>query len=825
MALKLQAFTGVLLAMLVGTALQLAQPRLWPWQGYAALGVLGLLLCGAAWRWRRAGAMLLVLGVAACAAASVGLRALAYQSQALPARWEGVELQVQGTVQAMPQWSDNGQRFRFAPRQATYQGQPVALPPLLELHWAFPAARGDALAADSDRLAAVWAGQHWDFTVRLKAPHGARNPHGFDYELWLWEQGIQATGQVRATATTVPRLLGEDRWRYAVERARQQVRDAIVQTLQRPEAALPEREQAARAAGVVAALVVGDQRAIERSDWALFRTTGVAHLMSISGLHITLFAWLAMHAVGVLWRCVPRWCLRWPAPHAALVGGCLLACGYALFSGWGLPAQRTVLMLASVALLRVLGLRWPWQQVWLLAAVVVVLADPWALWQAGFWLSFVAVGVLIASDSVAARACQQRPKGVFERIRRFVREQSVVSLALAPLTLLLFGQVSVVGWLANLLAIPWVTLVVTPLSLLGLLWPPLWQLAAASLAPLWWWLHLLASSSSAVLVLPAAPLWAGALALCGAGLLVLPWPWWLRTLGLPLLLPLAAWQSARPPVGEFELLAADVGQGSAVWLRTAHHALLYDAGPRWGTHSDAGDRVLVPLLRALGGGLDTLLLSHSDSDHRGGAAAVLAAYPGASVRGASAGAATTLPPAQACVAGQRWQWDGVVFELLHPPTAAQPPAGNGESCVLRVQSQSGQVALLVGDIEQAQEQALLAQGAALRASVLLVPHHGSRTSSSPAFVAAVAPRWAVVQAGYRNRFGHPHAQVVQRYQAVGAQVVNTVDCGAARWPSWQPEALQCERVLRQRYWQHPGGQGPDPGGVLGGARATPPLGP
>lgn len=454
MVLKLQAFTGVLLAMLVGTALQLAQPRLWPWQGYAALGVLGLLLCGAAWRWRRAGAMLLVLGVAACAAASVGLRALAYQSQALPARWEGVELQVQGTVQAMPQWSDNGQRFRFAPRQATYQGQPVALPPLLELHWAFPAARGDALAADSDRLAAVWAGQHWDFTVRLKAPHGARNPHGFDYELWLWEQGIQATGQVRATATTVPRLLGEDRWSYAVERARQQVRDAIVQTLQRPEAALPEREQAARAAGVVAALVVGDQRAIERSDWALFRTTGVAHLMSISGLHITLFAWLAMHAVGVLWRCVPRWCLRWPAPHAALVGGCLLACGYALFSGWGLPAQRTVLMLASVALLRVLGLRWPWQQVWLLAAVVVVLADPWALWQAGFWLSFVAVGVLIASDSVAARACQQRPKGVFERIRRFVREQSVVSLALAPLTLLLFGQVSVVGWLANLLAIP-----------------------------------------------------------------------------------------------------------------------------------------------------------------------------------------------------------------------------------------------------------------------------------------------------------------------------------------------------------------------------------
>jgi competence protein ComEC len=583
-----------------------------------------------------------------------------------------------------------------------------------------------------------------------------------------------------------------------VEQARQHVRDAIAAQLAGADP---------RAAGVVAALVTGDQRAIDRADWDLFRATGVAHLMSISGLHITLFAWIAAAAVGWLWRRSARLCRWWPAPSAALAGGVLLAAGYALFSGWGVPAQRTVGMLAVVALLRLAGRRWPWRQVWLLACAAVVLADPWALLQAGFWLSFVAVGVLFASDFVAAGANPAGAGGLFGSIKRFLREQWVVTLALTPLTLLLFGQVSAVGALANLAAIPWVTLVVTPLALLGVLWAPLWSAAAASLAPLAALLQALAAWPLAVVPLPAAPLWAGVAAVAGGTCLALRWPWRLRVLGLPLLVPALCWQAAWPAPGRFELLAADVGQGNAVLVRTAHHALLYDAGPRYGAHSDAGGRVLVPLLRALGVRLDTLMLSHRDTDHTGGAPAVLADQPGAALTGsiASEPDLLALRPATPCVAGQRWDWDGVAFEVLHPSQDDLDQPGqrpNALSCVLRIVDAQGVAALLVGDIERPQEQALLARGAPLAASVLLVPHHGSKTSSSAAFLGAVAPRIALVQAGYRNRFGHPVPAVVQRYRAQGAALAASPACGAAQWRSAAPQQWQCEREAHPHYWQH-----------------------
>ena len=529
--------------------------------------------------------------------------------------------------------------------------------------------------------------------------------------------------------------------------------------------------------------------------------------MSISGLHITLFAWLAVRVLGWAWRRSARLCLWWPAPHAALVGGVLLAMAYALFSGWGLPAQRTVGMLALVALLRLAGRRWPWQQVWLLVCAAVVLIDPWALAQPGFWLSFVAVGVLFASDFVAKGSNTSRTRGRFDAVFRFLREQWVVTLALTPLTLLLFGQVSVVGALANLLAIPWVTLVVTPLALAGVLWAPLWQGAAMALVPLVAWLQWLAGWSGAVLALPAAPLWAGVAAVLGGCCLALRWPWQLRVLGLPLLVPALLWPAELPGPGQFSLLAADVGQGNAVLVRTAGHALLFDAGPRYSAHSDAGARTLVPLLRALGVRLDVLMLSHRDSDHTGGAAAVLAAQPQAALMGSilEEPALLALRPATACVAGQRWDWDGVRFEVLHPgPGAASSRArANTRSCVLRITDAQGYSALLTGDIEAAQELALVAQDSqALAAELLLVPHHGSKTSSSASFLDAVAPRTALVQAGYRNRFGHPAPEVARRYAQRGVALVSTPACGAVHWSSAQPGQWRCEREERRRYWQH-----------------------
>lgn len=786
------ALAGVVL----GTAMQLQQRDLSPWGAYAAVAAAALALivlatrAGGARPWVMQA--LVLAAAAACAFAATGLRATQFAAAALDPALEGRDLQVTGLVAAMPQRSDAGLRIRFDVESARGGSGDVKLPSRLLLGWyGAPRPAGDAFELQR-QPADLRPGERWQMTVRLKAPHGHLNPHGFDHELWLWEQGVQATGYVRAGPKDPPPQRIGATWRHPVEQARHRVRDAIF-----------ERVADRRLAGILAALVVGDQSAIERADWDVFRATGVAHLMSISGLHVTLFAWAAALVLGALWRRSARLCLAWPAQHAALAGGVLLAAAYALFSGWGVPAQRTVWMLAAVALLRLGGRHWPWPHVWLLAGAVVVVLDPWALTQPGFWLSFVAVGVLFATgrpplpDTVPT---------LRQRLLGLLHEQWVVTVALTPLTLLLFGQVSVVGLLANLVAIPWVTLVVTPLALLGVALPWLWDGAAAALAGLGWVLQWLASWPFATASVAMAPLWAGVAGIGGGLLLAMRLPPALRLLGLPLLLPVLLWQAPRPVEGEFELLAADVGQGNAVLVRTAGHTLVYDAGPRYSQESDAGHRVLVPLLRALGERVDTLVLSHRDTDHTGGAAAVLAMQPDARLL-ASIGEQHELQAlrrATVCEAGLRWQWDGVTFEVLHPAAGEVAAGGkpNTVSCVLRV-GNGRQAALLAGDIERAQEARLAgAQPAALRADLLLVPHHGSKTSSSEPFLDAVAPRLALVQAGYRNRFGHPAAPVMERYRERGIAVVESHRCGAARWRSDRPDGVDCERQHARRYWHH-----------------------
>jgi len=797
------ALTALLLGWLIGSALQLQQPRLWSGGVYAVLAALGVQTLALAWR--RVAALWLLAGALAAFGAA-GWRAVDRQAHALAPMLEGRDVRVTGVISGMPQRSEVGWRMSFDAEQAELDGQPVQLPPRLLLAWYGAADESDQT---KPAPASLRAGERWRFTVRLKAPHGSSNPHGFDYELMLWEQGIQAAGYVRAgPKDEPPRLLAEAAG-WPLQRLRQQVRDAILAS---GGGAGADGAARRRLDGIVAALVTGDQDAIARADWDVFRATGVAHLMSISGLHITMFAWLAAALTGALWRRAGRWggarlnpCLWLPAPHAGLIGGVLLATGYALFSGWGVPAQRTALMLAAVALLKLAGLRWPWWMTWLAACAVVLAADPWAMMQAGFWLSFVAVGILFATDSGAHDAS---PKGVWGRFRQLLREQGVVTLALTPLTLLLFGQASVVGLLANLIAIPWVTLVVLPLAFLGVAWHALWQAAAWAMAPLTALLQALAALPFASVSAPAGPLALSLAAVAGGLLLALPWPWTLRLSGLPLLLALLLWQPVRPAPGAFELLAADVGQGSAVLVRTAGHTLLYDAGPRYSLESDAGSRVLVPLLHALGERVDLLLLSHHDSDHTGGAAAILAAQPKAALltsfeqeREQRNGRTVTR-----CEAGQNWQWDGVSFELLHPPAAsyaANTRKTNALSCVLRVRANDGASALLTGDIEAAQETALArANPDNLRASVLLAPHHGSRSSSSAALLDAVRPSLVLIQTGYRNRFGHPAPQVLARYSARGIQIAATPACGAMHWSSANPSQVRCQRDIARRYWQH-----------------------
>ena len=773
------------LAWLAGLGLLQRLPRL-PDAGEFAALLLGLALLGVClWRlplrragWRCLGWAPLILGLAFAQGAWRAQQRLDY---ALDPAWEGRDLLLVGRIASLPmplqgQGGLPGWRFVFEAESAqdpTPGSHAAPRPPRRLLLSAYGA------PADAQ----PWqAGERWRLRVRLRRPHGLANPHAFDHELWLFEQDLRATGVLRpegAERLDAGSALNLDRWR-------QRLREALQRRVADP-----------GTAGVLVALSLGEQSAISRADWGLFRDTGVSHLMSISGLHITMFAWAAAALVGGLWRRGGRSCLWIAAPRAGTWAGVLAATAYALFSGWGVPAQRTVWMLATLALLRQAGLRWPWPLALLTAACVVTLLDPWALCQAGFWLSFAAVGLLMAGGAAP-------PRGWRAHLRAALRSQWVATLGLAPLTLLFFQQLSLVGLAANLLAIPLVSLVITPLALAGALLPGLWLWAAWCVQGLHAYLQALAGLSWAVWSLPVAPAWAQLAGLVAALLLVLPLPLLLRLAGAALALPLLWPAVPRPAPGQLELLAPDVGQGTAVLLRTAHHSLLYDSGPQYAPAADAGQRVLLPLLRALGERrLDLLVLSHRDQDHVGGAASLLAGMP---VQGllSSLDEGHALRrlglPHQACLRGLRWDWDGVGFELLHPQPAdyGRGLKPNALSCVLRV-SVGGRRILLTGDIEAAQEQGLLALPQ-LGAELLMLAHHGSQTSSTSAFLDAVAPRQAFAQAGYRNRFGHPAPAVLARLQERGVALRISPDCGALRWRSEAPQP-SCQRDLQRRYWQ------------------------
>lgn len=725
-----------------------------PW----ALAAGGLALLG--WRWRIA--LLPALWAAAVAwGSAAGARVLADR---LPSAWEGRDLQVQALVSELPQALDG------------LGGVPawrLVLTPL------GPAHTGDGLLRLPQRLSVSYAGEQrpragevWRFGVRLKRVHALQNPGLPDVELWLLERGIGAQGSVRSAE----RLQAAPWWRLAGWR--QALRDRI-------DTQLPGNDNE-RARAVIAGLVLGDQAALAAGDWALLRDAGVVHLFSISGLHITGFAWLAAWALRRVWPLA--WMRVLPAPLAARWAGLLLAAAYAALAGWGVPAQRTVLLLAAVTLLQASGRLWPWPLALLAAALPVALADPWALVQPGFWLSFAAVALLMQQGRAARPAWQE-----------LLHTQAVVTLGLAPLSLLFFGQLSLLGALANLVAVPLVTCVLTPLALLGVLLPVLWTLAGALTHAFFAALTPLAGLPAAVLSLPLAPASAHAMALIGLVLAALRLPRWGRALGLGLMLPMLLARPELPAPGEFELRVVDVGQGSAAWVRTATHLLVVDTGPRWGAGSDAGARVLLPSLRAAGvRRVDALLLSHGDVDHAGGAASLMQALPpGQLWRSADP---RLLPlGGRGCSVGQGWTWDGVRFEFLHPPAGGSAPrSANAGSCVLRVQAASGASLLMPADIGAAEEAALHMPPS----SVLLLAHHGSGGSNSDTLLDAVRPRLAFAQAGYRSRHGHPALATQNRLRERGVPLLVSADCGAWRWRSDEPPSVAgCWREQRRRYWQ------------------------
>ena len=695
---------------------------------------------------------------------------------------EGRDLELTGVVSSLPLPSERGQRFELDV-EAADAVRP--LPSKVLLSWyAAPAE-----AAEENPAASVHPGERWRFTVRLRRPHGSVNPDGFDYEAWLLERGIGATGYVRPKGEH-ERLGSRNSPLDRIEQARERVRDRFLAVL-----------GATPAAGILAALAVGDQHAISAEEWQLFNRTGVTHLMSISGLHVTLVSGLFAWLIAALWRRLPSLALRLPARKAAALAAIAGAVGYSLLAGFAVPAQRTCYMVTVVALALWSGRIASPMRVLALALLAVVILDPWAPLAPGLWLSF---GAVLLIFYVAGGWTRAQP-GALSWLRQAAHIQWAVTLGLAPAALLLFGQVSVAGPLANALAIPLVSVVVTPLALLAASLPAdaLLQAAAWLVEGLLQFLEWCAALPGALWQQHVPLPWTIALALAGVAWVLAPRgvPW--RICGLALLAPAFVLRPPSPATGEAWVTTLDVGQGLAVLVRTSHHTLLYDAGPAYGPDADSGGRVVLPTLRGAGvGALDAMVLTHEDMDHIGGAVTVLDSIEVGEL-------ATSLPEghplfalathAHHCAAGESWEWDGVRFEFLHPGNGAPGAAirRNNRSCVLRVATAGGSM-LLTGDIEKAAETILL--GKNVRADVLLVPHHGSRTSSTPAFVAAVSARWAVVAAGYRNRFGHPNAEVMARYE--GATVLRTDLDGAVQVRLGAREvSVQGERALRPRYWR------------------------
>ena len=789
----------VLLAFAAGVAwLQtraVLPPAPWAWLSAGlALGAIAV-----AWRARRE-----AIAVAALAAAVAGVGYAAWRAElrladALPEAWEGVDVVVVGIVDDLPDRAPHGVRFALAVERVETPGGEV--PRRVSLAWS---AERDA-DGDATDVPEVHAGERWRLAVRLKRPHGYANPGGFDLEGWLLERNLRATGYVRASDANARLDAFAGRASDRVQRMRERVRDRI-------EAAL----DGAPYAGVIAALAIGDQREIPEAQWTTFNRTGIGHLVSISGLHVTALAGLAAWLAAALARRSVALTDAMPSLAVGALAGVAAAGAYTLLAGAEVPAQRTFAMLAAGAVALVVARRaGPWL-VWLWALTAVLALDPWAVLAPGCWLSFGAVAVLIYAASARVPAARPATWGTKLRaaLAEGARTQWAVTVGLVPFTLVLFGQVSLVSPIANAVAIPVVTLAVAPLAVAGIAWPgdACFVAAHALLAPLMRLMEALAALPAAAWAQHAPLAWTLPAAAVGVAWMLAPRGVSGRALGALWLMPLFVVLPRPPPEGGVRVTVLDVGQGLAVVVRTHRHALVYDTGPRWQGNADAGGRIVAPFLRREGiERVDRLVVSHQDLDHAGGAASLVRAVPVTRIVSSLNsdhplfGVAAAVP-AQRCEAGQRWTRDGVGFAVLHPPAEAYADARaktNDLSCVVAVDA-GGTRVLLAGDIEARSESRLVrASRDELAAQVLVVPHHGSRTSSTPAFVAAVDPAIAIFTPGYRNRFGHPRPEVVARYVARYARTLRTDLDGAVAFDAGPGGIADVElaRVAFARYWR------------------------
>ncbi|MGO4311819.1 DNA internalization-related competence protein ComEC/Rec2 [Pseudomonas sp. KB_15] len=718
-------------------------PPVWLW---LAMPVAGLMLLP----FRTYPAAFFLFGLSwACANAQWAL------DDRLPPALDGETRWVEGRVTGLPRHDDGVVRFELT----DIQSRRTRLPRQMRLAW-----YGGP---------PVNSGERWRLAVKLKRPVGLLNPQAFDYQAWLLTQHIGATGTVKDGERLAPA-----QWVW---------RDAIRQRLLAVDAQ--------GRSGALTALVLGDGAGLSREDWQVLQDTGTVHLLVISGQHIGLLAGVVYLLIAGLAR-FGLWPNRLPWLPWACGLAFAAALGYGMLAGFGVPVRRACLMIGMVLLWRLrfrhLGAWWPL----LLALNGILLLEPLASLQPGFWLSFAAVAVLILTFGGRL--------GPWRWWQTWTRAQWLIAIGLCPLLLAMGLPISLSGPLANLFAVPWISLVVLPPALLGTLLLPvpyvgeklLWL--AGGLIDGWFRGLGLVSGQVPAWVPAAVPLWAWLIGAIGTFLLLLPRGVPMRPLGWPLLLMLVF--SPRPMLqeGMAEVWQLDVGQGLAILVRTRHHTLLYDAGPRFG-ELDQGERVVLPALRILGvKGIDLMLISHAHADHAGGAPAIAKGLP---VKQVVSGEPSDLPvelQAERCESGRQWTWDEVDFQLWHWPLAGD---SNQNSCVLLIEA-NGERLLLSGDIDAAAERALLDSPLALPTDWLQAPHHGSRSSSSMALLDVLQPKGALISRGQGNSFGHPHPTVIARYQKRGMAIYDSAEHGAIRLQLGRFEPPWSMRQER-RFWRDP----------------------
>lgn len=660
-----------------------------------------------------------------------------------------------------------------------------------------------------DRTQTVLPGQVWRAALVLRRPHGALNPHGFDYEGLMFQRNIRAIGQVRGE----PRLISDDGHRtfgIFVDRVRHQIRAAMQSVL-----------KDARYGPVLIALAIGDQDGVSQNDWDVFNRTGITHLVSISGSHVTMFG--ALGGVVALWifkRLKFRGrhlCDRWPARPIAASFAMLVAFLYCLLAGWGVPARRTFLMLAVTAGVMMTNLPFTPSRVLCVAAALVTILDPWAPLSTGFWLSFIAVGILFSVASDPSNKHEHK-KG-FHVLKEATRLQWIITLAMLPILAYLFQQVSLSSMFANAIAIPVMTFIVTPFALMTALLAPIEGMALIARLTAWlghealfWMMYpiqWMSRAKWAMLDISGFPIYLLFVSLGGIAWSMMAPGIACRWAGWFLMLPALTWQPLKPSPGSWKLWVFDVGQGAAALISTHRHHILYDTGKKSG-HSDSALRVLLPALRALGvRQIDWLVVSHGDLDHAGGLDSLLKHLPVKNIvysagvdRYLHSAEATFEPTRQLCDKDISWSLDDVQFQMLNSNMQSDSDSSNARSCVLKVQGNHHR-ALLPGDIG-IQQEAKLIKTHNVSADVVLMPHHGSRTSSSDQFISMTQAAHAVAQVGHLNRFRHPDQGVVRRWQRADVQTWRSDHHGAVYFES-SPTGLAAKSLRDQgrRYWHHP----------------------